>query len=281
MKRDMKILILFFLFFGCLTLIFFHFIKSQNKQSETFKQPEKPVKRGEVLKRGETGVAKRVNKQSLSDIYRDIKIEPYGCFINVKDKFFAKQINPYAKIKVYDSGIFIQEYHYNSEFRNLINNVINNGFDEYGYYLLKKYPKDDFTNITLKEIASLGKLAGYSYMSIYKLNEDSVGNVYLTYSPPMDKELAMGYTQNEYNLQLSKSDLPNHSLTPRLNKYTNEKDVEPGEELSCGYPCKSGGKFETLKDSSGNESHYMCGSTSYPDIKTPPRYAVYQIIETI
>ena len=213
------------------------------------------------------------NKQRLTDIYTDIKLEPYGCFTNLKQKFFLKKINPYTKFNEYDSGIWISE---NDSMIKLIENVIVNGFDEYGYNIIKKYPQKE---LTLLEIATLGKLSGYNYISVFKLFEKSKGNYYLTYSPPMNVELGIEYTEEQYKSALTKSDLPNYTLKPRFNKYTNEDEKSPGKELSCGYPCIANDLPQLDKDSSGNVTQYMCGSTAFPDIKTPSRFSVYKIVE--
>ena len=61
--------------------------------------------------------------------------------------------------------------------------------------------------------------------------------------------------QTFYKKYTSKPDLPDHSLTK-------------GNSDVCGHPCNDG-------------SNYMCGSIVYPNIKTPPQFAVYHIVETI
>ena len=35
-------------------------------------------------------------RTDLTDIYKDISIQPYGCFSSLDEKFFLKQINPYT-----------------------------------------------------------------------------------------------------------------------------------------------------------------------------------------
>jgi hypothetical protein len=60
--------------------------------------------------------------------------------------------------------------------------------------------------------------------------------------------------------------------------YTNENENASGKELSCGYPCFKDKKPDTFIEN-GVEKQYMCGSITFPTIKTPPRYAVYQIYE--
>ena len=80
--------------------------------------------------------------------------------------------------------------------------------------------------------------------------------------------------ENNYTV----SDLPNYTLTPKLNNYTNEEEKAPGKEMSCGYPCLPNNKPLTFVEN-GITKQYMCGSVGYPDIKTPPRFAVYKIVE--
>lgn len=215
-------------------------------------------------------------RTDLTDIYKDISIQPYGCFSSLDEKFFLKQINPYTNR--IDSGIIISENKI-SDIHDLINQVMDNGFDEYANKMFNKYSSND-KNIDIKEIATLGKLAGYNYLSIYKLNENNRGKIYLTYSPPMNDDLEFNYTQEEYNKNVAKPDLPDHTLTPKLNNYTNEKEKSVGKELSCGYPCLPNGKPLTFNEK-GVTKQYMCGSVAFPDIKTPPRFSVYRITEQI
>ena len=202
----------------------------------------------------------------LTEFYKDIKLQPYGCFNNLDEKFFQKQMNPYSNF--IDSLVIINDDNI-TDTKALVTTVMNNGYDIYAFKIINKY-KDDYKNISVEEIAILGKLAGYNYLSIYKINEKTRGKIYLSYSPPMD-ELT-------YN-KLTKSE-KDYTLTPVLNKYTNELEKAPGKELSCGYPCMSGGKPETFVDNSVVKQ-YMCGSAGYPTIKTPSRFAVYKIVETV
>ena len=85
------------------------------------------------------------------------------------------------------------------------------------------------------------------------------------------------FSDEKYKNSLSSSDLPNYTLTPRLNNYTNELENDTSKELSCGYPCLPFNKPDTFVDSQGVTRQYMCGSVAYPTIKTPSRYAVYEI----
>ena len=205
----------------------------------------------------------------LNEYYDDIFLEPYGCFTNMKDKFFTKKINPYSKLKIYDSGIFLSDKQ--EEIIDLIKRVIKNGYDIYGHGIMNKYHGKNYNDITIQELAVLGKLAGYNYISVYKTYQNERAKVLFTYSPPMDVSLPEKYTKAEYEKNLSKSDLPGYVLTANKDAYTNDRDRTPGKELSCGYPCST-------KPEKDNKV-YMCGSVAYPDIKTPPRYSVYHIAE--
>jgi hypothetical protein len=261
----MKDIILIIIFFTISSLIIlFGFKKITNNSSS-------------AVTRKKTYLGKK-----FTDTIGDISIEPYGCFADLKDKFFIKKINPYSKIKQYDSGIIISEHNTKKDLQRLTRNVIKNGYDLYGNKILKIYKTSyDYENMPIKEIASLAKLSGYNYLSIYKIGKHNKGNVYLTYSPPMKRTLSdvYKYTEEQYNNALEKTNLIDYTLTPELNKYTNEQLKEPGKQLSCGYPCLPFNQPSTFKDTDGTIRQYMCGSIAYPTIKTPPRYAVYKIIE--
>ena len=200
---------------------------------------------------GSSDIAEKQKRSLITNPDKDIKLEPYGCFSNLEEKFFYKKMNPYSKLKIFDSGIILNE---NIDYVDLLEQVKSNGFVDYSNKIIKKYP--DLTKISLQEISALALLAGYSYISIYKNNPTEHGKVYLTYSPPMNKHNIYGwFNDKEYKKNLTSPDLPNHSLTR-------------GSGDTCGYPCN------------GNDN-YMCGSIVYPNIKTPPQFAVYRIIETI
>ena len=257
--------IIFFLVFVLLIIFLFRKVSSKSKLSN---------------------VITSHHKKHFNDAITDIKLEPYGCFSNLKGKFFLKKINPYSRISKFDSGIIISDTHQERDVLELIKQVIDNGYDLYGTKIYKKYfhTPDKFKYITIEELGALGKLAGYNYLSIYKIDKLEKGSVYLTYSPPMDTAITdsvgMDYTQEQYDKNLTKSDLSTYTLTPKLNKYTDEEKREPEKELSCGHPCLPFGEPMTFKDSKGDIRQYMCGSVAYPNIKTPPRYAVYKIVET-
>jgi hypothetical protein len=249
--------IIFISVFGALILLMFHLINGQFEvqKTETLKKP---------------------SKTDLKGIYSDISIKPYGCFSSVDEKFFQKRIN-YTKSGLLDSGIIISDTNQDKEIGDLINKVIELGFDKYGYHLIHTFG-GNYSGMGIKEIAVLAKLMGYNFISVYKPTPTTRGKIYLSYSPPMNKQLEFNASQSEYDKNLAVSDLPGHTLTPKLNNYTNELENEPGKELSCGYTCLKNGK-PLVYDDNGVSKHYMCGSVGYPEIKTPARFAVYQITE--
>ena len=259
-------LIIFIIILGTLLFKLFDLINAQFRTKEVKKIPS-------VVP----------NKTDLSEIYKDISLQPYGCFSSLDEKFFLKQINPYSKGTVFDSGIIISENKRASDMNDLLQKVIKNGFDIYAYSMINKYSNDPdgySKNMSIIEIGVLGKLAGYNYLSVYKLDENTRGKIYLTYSPPMEIELGFDYTKDDYNKNVTKSDLPDYTLTPKLNNFTNEKEKAQGKELACGYPCMPNDKPMTFDDK-GVTKQYMCGSVGYPDIKTSPRFAVYRITEKV
>ena len=238
---------------------------SVNKKNETVtdKVTDKVIDNGII----------KPNINNLSEFYKDIKLQPYGCFSSLDEKFFKKHLNIYNN--TYDSLLVINENNTEADIKNLVLKVINNGYDIYGFKILHKYDaiENGYKKISIQEIAILGKLAGYNYLSIYKINLNTRGKIYLSYSEPMDQ-------LTNKNENITKSDLPKHTLTPKLNNYTNEEEKAENKELSCGYPCLPDGKPETFKDPDGTIRQYMCGSVGYPNIKTPTRFAVYKIVET-
>jgi hypothetical protein len=214
---------------------------------------------------------KRPSINQLTEYYGDIGIEPYGCFSSLDEKFFQKEYNEYTKST---NSLLILD-NTDKDIQRLVVHVINNGYDIYGFKMLHKYDPDKYKDISIEEIAVLGKLSGYNYLSVFKFDEKSRGKMYLSYSPPMDEILEQF---DEKNLSKPK-ETKYHSLTPKLNQYTNEEEKAPGKELSCGYPCTYKNKPVTFKDPNGNVRQYMCGSVGYPNIKTPARFAVYKIVE--
>jgi len=210
-------------------------------------------------------VIKKPSSFTLTDIIKDIDIKPVGCFTNIADLYFKSCINPYSKNKIEDNGIRI--INYPEDIINLINLVVQNGYDLYANNIKNTYKGTDYSNLDIKEIASLGYLSGYRFMAIYKNDINEHKNVFFSYGPPQ--------TDSESE---SKSDLPDYTTTPKLNNYKNENETGNGKELSCGYACFKDKKPQTFVEN-GITKQYMCGSITYPTIKTPPRYAVYEIYE--
>jgi len=207
------------------------------------------------------------NFRTVIDPINDIKLQPIGCFTNITNLFFTSCVNPYSSEKITDSGINISNYP--NDVTKIIRTVINNGYDIYGNKILNKYKGTDYSNLLLTELAILGYLCGYRYMSISSINPTSK-NIFYSYSPPMGDLVS--------DKDISQPDLKNYTLTPKLNNYTNETNTTPQSELSCGYPCLQNGNPQSFNEN--NETlQYMCGSSSYPNIKTPPRYSVYKIFE--
>jgi hypothetical protein len=227
------------------------------------------------FKLNETDLFVKPRITDLTGIYSNISLKPYGCFSRLDEKFFQKKIN-YSKNGLLDSGRIISDTNQDRDIHDLINEVIKIGFGKYGYYLINKFSRN-YSGMDIKEIGILAKLAGYNYLSVYKLNETTRGKIYLSYSPPMNSQV--DYTANtaEYNKSLNVSDLPGHTLTPKLNEFTNELENAKGKELACGYTCLTDGK-PLVYDDNGIKRHYMCGSVGFPDIKTPTRFAVYQLV---
>ena len=189
----------------------------------------------------------------IKDPIKEIRLDPYGCFTDLEEKFFYKKINPYSKFKIFDSGIILNKL---NDYTALVDQVKNNGFEDYANTIIKKYPV--LSDMSLQEISVLALFSGYSYISIYKESENTPGKIYLTYSPPMNKHNIQGwFSDKEYKKHLSKSDLPNYKLVG-----------SSSSDLVCGFPCEK-------------DIGYMCGSANYPNIKTSTRFAVYHIVKTI
>jgi hypothetical protein len=177
----------------------------------------------------------------------DITVKPYGCFKDIDERFFIRKLNPFSKVKIFNSVFVISENSMQKDFQTLFDEITQNGFGEYA---LKQKNKNSFT---LQELGALCLYAGYSYMSIFKTGLDGNMRIYFSYSPPMNKLNITGqFNQKEYNKYLLKSDL-NYSL-----KFSSS-------ETMCGYPCNS------------KNPDYYCGSLNYPNIKSPTTFAVYSV----
>ncbi len=246
--------LIYLIVFGIILISLFGFINSQFTQSSTKPKNTKSTKNPAPIK---------THKTDITELYKDIHLESYGCFTSLDEKFFTKQIND----ETVDSGTIISNQ---AELKQLIKRVIDNGFDIYGYKMMYK---DD---ISLIEIGILGKLAGYNFLSTYTLDKTKFGKFYLTYSPPMNNDLDINVSDEEYNKNISKGN--GYTVTPKLNNYTNIDENAPGKELSCGYPCLSKGNPITF-DEKGEIKQYMCGSVGFPNIKSPVQFAVYRISE--
>ena len=204
----MNFILSFLIVFGAIIFILINLISTQFKT---------PVNENVVLKPHRTDV---------TEIYKDIYLEAYGCFSVLEEKFFAEKV---IGNKI-DAGLILSN---DNDIKQLVEHVIQLGYDVYGYNIINKY-NNKYNDVNIIELGILGKLAGYNYLSVYKFDEKRRGKVYLTYSPPMEQTLPFDVSGNVYNENLSKSDLPKFTLTPGLNKYTNENEKAEGKELACG-----------------------------------------------
>lgn len=241
-----------------------------NRVGESIKEENDPVET-QLLNNSNYEQLRKIGKTNtkrLFDVFSDIRLEPYGCYMNIKDDFFTSQINPYASNeKIPDSGIIINN---DQTLKRLIEKIAKNGFQQYAVSLNQK----TFDSLSLHELGVLAKLAGYNYLSIYKMDPKNRGKVYMTYSPPLSSEIPQRYTQDEFNKALLPTDLDEYTLTPVFGQHTNEVENKQSKQLACGFSCN-----ETFIDPNGIKREYMCGSKNYPTIKTPTRYAVYKIVE--
>ena len=252
----MLTLLIIFILIGIIVLPLFHYVNLKSNEKKLNEKNELNVNLNEI---------KMYKPNQLTDFYSDIGLEPYGCFSSLDEKFFQKKYNPYNK--TFNSLLILNN---ENDIKQFVIKVINNGYDIYGSSILKKYP--NLSEIKLQEIATLAKLSGYNYISVYKINIDSVPKFYLTYSPPLDDE----ENEKTENISVSKPNklLSTFTLMPKVGNYTNEEENTKNKELSCGFPCLSNGKPQTISD-----KQFMCGSVGYPNIKTPSRFAVYKITE--
>ena len=271
--NNLVIVLSFFLFFTILIIFIFNFIFKKNDLQNTYEDD---------LVNSENKVF--VSQIPHEDENKNVTITPYGCFTELKNQFFQERVNPYSKDNnKLSSSYYISESEQQKDLKKLIQDVIHNGYTKFGNTILRKYNKSGSKGITILEVAKLAKLNGYNYISILKgpNSTHSYSKIYLTYTPPTISsaiyKYSANFTEDEFNSILTDSDLPDYSLTPKLNNFTNENDSGQTKELACGLPCITDNKPETFTDSSGVVRQYMCGSVNYPTLKTPERYAVYKI----
>ena len=144
---------------------------------------------------------------TITETIDNIDIKPVGCYTNIKGLFFTSCINPYSTSKIQDSGIFISKYP--NDMVTLVKRVIQNGYDKYGNRILNKYNKTDYSDLDLLEIATLGYLSGYRFMSIYKLDEVSKYKTHHNNYTKLKSELNKLLTKKlkEYGYEMSKYDI--------------------------------------------------------------------------
>jgi len=185
--------------------------------------------------------------RKIDNLESDITLEPVGCFSSVFENFFLRKINPFNNLKEFDSGITITRKNLSSDFQKVLMSVKSNGFPDFARSFERKYSAN-YSQVPLRQLGALALFAGYSYLTVSKFNEKEINEIYMTYSPPMDKHNITGnFTDEEYQKNLTKSTIPMNT---------------------CGYSC-------------GDGSKYMCGSLSYPNIKSASLYAVYKIVENV
>ena len=277
-NNDLIIILTFFIFTSILILITFNFIKYKTTPDSNNSENTLLTQENNFF-----GAPAKV------DNIDSIKIEPYGCFVNLKNQFFKETVNPYSKDQnQISSSYYFTESEKTKSLRRLILDVIKNGYTTFGNKMLQKYDNEGGTkNISLLEMGKLGKLAGYNYMSVLRSPSDAEGTIYkayFTYSPPTISSALYrfnsNYTNKDFESILTDSDLPNHTLTPKLNNHISQISEDPSDqkELACGFPCITYGEPETFVDTQGVVRQYMCGSVNYPTLKTPEHYAVYKLI---
>jgi hypothetical protein len=127
---DLVILLSFFTFFTILIVITLQFIKNQTTPDVVDTSEDKLLDQENKL----------FSSSKIEDI-NNIKIEPYGCFTNLKNQFFQEKVNPYSKDKnvISSSYYFTNNEKNKNEIRNLILDVIKNGYSKFGNDILKRY----------------------------------------------------------------------------------------------------------------------------------------------
>jgi hypothetical protein len=201
--------------------------------------------------------------KNIKDINRDITLEQVGCYKNISDKFFLRKINPFAKTKTFDSVLVVSDQ---KDYETLFNAISNNGFVDFINFIKKKYTPDTYKNISMQELAALGRFAGYSYISIYRTSNNGPSRIYFTYSQPLISEI----TSTQSNLDKFKAppDFPNYNVISK-----NKDDPD-----SCGYQCTNPDGSPQVN---GLNGIYNCGSINYKNIKSPITVSVYKIVENI
>ena len=198
-------------------------------------------------KQTESDLAFKQHITQIHNLNKDITLKQVGCFSNVFENFFLRKIIPFNTRKDFDSGLTITRKNLNNDFSKVLELVKSNGFGEFAKSFERKYSKN-YSEVPLQELGALALFAGYSYLTISKFDEKTINEIYMTYSPPMDKHNITGnFTDEEYQNNLTKSTIPMNT---------------------CGYSC-------------GDGSKYKCGSVSYPNIKSASLYSVYKIVENI
>ena len=171
----------------------------------------------DILNYKETGSDLEFKKkvQLIRNPETDVKLEPLGCYYNLEEQFFYRKINPFAKVKEFNSLYVVKD---SATFKDLLIEVSNNGFGDYAKKL-----GNDLNKLSLQQLACLALFAGYNYISVYKNNESEYGKIFLTYSPPMVKHNNTG------------------SFTPKEFKdYTLKPELSSSE---CGYHCSDSSKM--------------------------------------
>ena len=230
-----KLIIIFFLIiFGTLVYKNSHFAETSVDDIINYKQEA-------------ADLAFKQHITKIHDLDKDISLEQVGCFGNLYNKFFLRKINPFNTRKDFDSGLSISQNTLNEDYLRILDIVTNNGFGDFAKKFKSKY-SNNYSKVPLQQIAALALFSGYSYISISKFDENTIEEIYFTYSPPMDRHNITGnFSESE------------------MKKYLSSSDISMNE---CGFTC-------------GDGSKYYCGSTNHPNVKSPAKYAVYRIIEKV
>jgi len=139
---------------------------------------------------------------------QEITVVNYGCFKDIEEKFFVRKINPFSKVKTFNSAFVISSQ---NDFSELLEILSTNGFGEYSSSIQSKY--SGYNLVSIQELGVIAVFAGYSYISICKESPSGNSQIYFSYSPPMTKQI---FPPQDYTKYLA-------------------KPVSTGE--NCGYPC--------------------------------------------